>query len=165
MGKGLRLFLLTYFTLGLVGPLLSYFSLQEAGFSPERALLYSFLTFLFDGISVLLFALYIKKRWREEWDGALYRSTLIYLPLWLFDFFDISQNLRPLSNLALPAALYLIYRFGRERVGRKEILIGGALFLFLYSLNGLTAELIASSPLFKKIWGGELPPRLSSLTH
>jgi hypothetical protein len=151
MGKGLRLFLSTYFTLGLVGPLLSYFSLQEAGFSPERALLYSALTFLFDGLSVLLFALYIKKRRGEEWEGALYRSTLIYLPLWLFDFFDVSQSLRPLSNLALPVALYLIYRFGKERVEKREILMGEFLFLILYSLNGLTAELIASSPLFERV--------------
>jgi len=146
MSRGTKLFFLAYFTLGLVGPLLSYFSLQKTGFSPERALLYSALTFLFDGLSVILFALYIKKRWGEGWEKALYTSTLIYLPLWLFDFFDVSQHLRPLSNLALPVSLYLIYRFGRGR----EFLTGAALFLLLYSLNGLTSELIASSPLFEK---------------
>ncbi|WP_456341750.1 hypothetical protein [Thermovibrio sp.] len=153
MGKGPKLFLTTYFTLGLVGPVLSYFSLQGVGFSPERALLYSLLTFLFDGLSVLFFALYIKRRWGGEWEGALDTSTLVYLPLWLFDFFDISQSLRPLSNLALPLSLYLIYKSGKERVPFKEILLGETLFLVLYTLNGLTAELIASSPLFKRLLG------------
>lgn len=151
MGKGLRLFLLTYFALGLIGPVLSYFSLQGAGFSPERALLYSLLTFLFDGLSVLLFALYLKRGWKESWDGALYKSTLIYLPLWLFDFFDVSQALRPMSNLALPLSIYLIYRFAEGKTGK--VFVGSALFLALYSLNGLTAELIASSPLFRKVMG------------
>lgn len=152
MSKGLKLFLSAYFTLGLVGPVLSYFSLQGVGFSPERALLYSALTFLFDGLSVILFALYIR-RWGGEWDGALYTSTLVYLPLWLFDLFDISQSLRPLSNLALPLSLYLIYKSGKGRAPFKEVLLGETLFLALYALNGLTAELIASSPLFKRLLG------------
>jgi len=132
---GLRFFLITYFSLGAIGPLLSYFSLQEVGFSQLRALTYSLATFALDGASVLLFALFLKGL-LHSYGRALYYSTVFYLPLWLFDVFDLSQETRFLSNLALPVSLYLIYRvlkpFGLR--GRKLFHLE-LLFLLMYLLT------------------------------
>jgi hypothetical protein len=151
--SGLRFFLISYFTLGALGPVLSYFSLQELGLSSTRALTYSLVTFAFDGVSVLLFALFIK-RFSLSYNRALYYSTLFYLPLWLFDLFDLTQETRFLSNLALPVSLYLIYKVLKSwNLRRRELLLSEALFLFLYVLNGLSSEFIAPSPAFRKLLG------------
>ncbi len=141
------LFLLLWFTLGALGPLLSFYSLQEAGFSEGRALLYSIVTFFLDGLNVLLLSGFIRKFLKKDFNSSLKLAVLVYSPLWVFDFFDIRQELRFLSNLGLIFSLYILYKL----IGGRAFLKLSAVHVFLYALNGLTAELIASSPLFSAL--------------
>jgi len=141
------LFLLLWFTLGALGPLLSFYSLQNAGFSEGRALLYSVVTFFLDGLNVLLLSWFIQKFLKKDFNSSLKIAVLVYSSLWLFDIFDVRQELRFLSNLGLIFSFYVLYKLTEG----KAFLKLSAVHTFLYALNGLTAELIASSPLFSEV--------------
>ena len=147
LSNGVFLFFLLWFTLGALGPLLSFFSLQKVGYSEGRALLYSVLTFFLDGLNVFLLSLIFRKFLSIGFQESLRLATLTYSPLWLFDFFDVSQSLRSLSNLGLILSLYVLYRL----TGGREFLKLSAVHVFLYGVNGFIAELTASSPLFVKV--------------
>ena len=145
--SGYFLFFLLWFTLGTLGPLLSFYSLQEVGFSEGRALLYSAVTFFLDGLNVLFLSGFIQKFLQKDFNYSLKLAVLVYSPLWLFDFFDMRQELRFLSNLGLIFSLYVLYKLTEG----KAFLKLSAVHIFLYAINSLTAELIASSPLFSEI--------------
>ena len=145
--SGYSLFLLLWFTLGALGPLLSFYSLQNAGFSEGRALFYSVVTFFLDGLNVLLLSWFIQKFLKKDFNSSLKIAVLVYSSLWLFDIFDVRQELRFLSNLGLIFSLYVLYKLTEG----KAFLKLSAVHTLLYALNGLTAELIASSPLFSML--------------
>lgn len=143
--RGFLFLLLAWSTLGTIGPFLSYFSLQKAGFSEERALTYSVVTFLADLLNVLLLALVIKAQ-GMKYSEAVEKATLIYIPIWLSDVFDAEQKLRVFSNLGLIVSFFVIYKFFRE-----EFLKISVYHLILYVLNAAVSEWIATNPLLKTI--------------
>ena len=120
---------------------------SKCRFFRVRALLYSLVTFFLDGLNVLLLSWFIQKFLKKDFNSSLKIAVLVYSPLWLFDIFDVRQELRFLSNLGLVFSFYVLYKLTEGRVFLKL----SAVHTFLYALNGLTAELIASSPLFSMV--------------
>ncbi|NPB05617.1 MAG: hypothetical protein GXO08_04465 [Aquificae bacterium] len=155
--KNLLLFALT---LGLIGPVASFFTLQgQLGYSPFRALLYSVVSFWADLLSIILFALFLSKVFGKRFDAALEVSLLSYLPMWVFDAFDLYQPLRFLSNAGFLTSLFVLWRllgkkFSLSARGRVLLLL---LWTVLYAADALVSEAIAASPLaakvFKTLWG------------
>ena len=153
---GLLVFLLASLTLGLIGPVLSYFTLQsQGGYSQETALAYAATSYLLDVLSVVLFALFLRSRFGLSVKRAFYVSTVAYVPLWIFDLFDAYQQLRFLSNGGLLVSLLYL-----KRKLESGFAGSAALFAFLYVVDALVAESIASSSLFKEVIGGISPHNL-----
>jgi hypothetical protein len=142
--------LLYTFTLGLIGPVLSFFTLQtQAGYGTERALLYAVVSFIADLLSILMFAK-VYSRFAGSFEEVALESLAAYLPMWLFDVFDAYQPLRFLSNLGLLVSVLVLNRFmGKRGLTAKVRLTLITLWVVLYALDGFLSELIAASPLTK----------------
>jgi len=151
--KGFWKNLLLYaFTLGLIGPVLSFFTLQtQAGYGFERALLYAVVSFIADLLSILIFAK-VYSRFAGSFEEAGKEALLAYLPMWLFDIFDAYQPLRFLSNLGFVISLIVLYGFiKRKGATFKVVLALLLLWAVLYALDGMLSEAIALSPLGKEL--------------
>ncbi len=151
--KGFWKNLLLYaFTLGLIGPVLSFFTLQtQAGYGTERALLYAVVSFVADLLSILIFAK-VYSRFAGSFEEAALESLAAYLPMWLFDLFDAYQPLRFLSNLGLLVSIFVLNRLmGNRRLTAKVRLNLITLWVVLYALDGFLSEFIAASSLARWI--------------
>ncbi len=141
-------------TLGLLGPVISFFTLQtQTGYSTERAFLYSVVSFFADLSSVLVYACVLKKFLKIGYDPSLGIATVVYLPMWIFDIFDLNQELRFLSNLGLAVSLIILFRL-LERAEMSSFRRRFALlsvWVLLYVLDAAISEAIASSPLTVKL--------------
>jgi hypothetical protein len=140
------------FTLGLIGPVLSFFTLQsQAGYGTERALLYAVVSFIADLLSILVFSK-VYSRFAGGFEKAGREALLAYLPMWLLDIFDIYQPLRFLSNLGFVISLIFLYRCVREKgISFKVISALLSLWAVLYLLDGIISEAVALSPLGKEL--------------
>ena len=78
--------------------MLSYHSLQKAGATKEQAFTYGTVTLFADLINVVRLGLIIEK------------ATIIYVPIWISDVFDVNQSLRVLSNVGLLTSIFVIYK-------------------------------------------------------
>ncbi|WP_457570175.1 hypothetical protein [Desulfurobacterium sp.] len=150
---GFKLFFISLFLVGSWGPILSFYSLQaQSGYSWERSLAYGVVTFVLDGLNVLLLAFSVKWLCNNEYlqfRKALSAAVFIYFPIWLSDVVDLNQSLRVLSNIGLFVSFLFLYSLCKGKV--KNFLILLLLHIIFYALNAAVAEMIALNPLLLRL--------------
>ncbi len=135
--------------LNSIGPFLSLYSMHVKEKIPlSQALLYSISTFFLDIFSIAIFAFFLYKKTDKDLYTAFKVSLFIYTPIWLSDFVDISQILRPLSSLGFIYSLYLLYLW-LKLSSLRGIPLYMVFFTILYLLDAYIAELIVQSPVVK----------------
>ncbi len=148
--SGWRVFWSASLSVGLLGPILSFFTLQnQMHYSLSKAIAYSLVSFTADIVSILLFAFWLR-RIGFAVPRAVGTATVVYIPLWIFDIFDIYQPLRFLSNLGLAFSIWFLLNLLNE-LPQKDRVLSSILFLFLYIADALSAEIIAHSPLLLRL--------------
>ncbi len=144
-----RLILLSLLT-ALIGPVLSFYSLtHQLDYTTSRAFLYSITTYSMDLISLFLFSLILRLSFGVRFSEAFTLYVVVNLPLWLADVFDLSQELRFLSNLGFLYSLYVLW------VGARVLALPGfrviSFHAVIYLLNSALSELIATNPVLLRI--------------
>jgi len=141
-------------TLASIGPILSFYNITFIEKLPiTRAVLYSLTTYILDTTFSILFAYILKTLLKMDNKKALKISIFSQTAIWLSDIVDISQYLRPLSNIGLALSLYSLYFVLKNIIKTKikYVLILIAVFLFLYIINALISEMILTNPYLKEI--------------
>ncbi len=146
------IFFILSFTFGLIGPVLSFYSLmEELKFTYEKALIYSIATFIADFISVIIVSfLFFKITNYKNYNYWLLFYSLIYTIIWGSDIFDISQYLRVFSNLGLILSILILFYILKEKF-KNKVYILLAIHIIFYILDAFISELIATNPLILKI--------------
>ena len=138
------------FLLSLIGSIISYFTLQtQSNYSKYTAILYAIFSLLLDLLSLFIFAFVLKIL---KVKNPLKISLKAYAIMWMFDIFDLKQNLRFLSNIGPFLSCIYLFNVLKIKINIKIYLI--ILWVSLYILDALICELIASSPIFKAILNG-----------
>ncbi len=138
------------FLLSLIGPIISYFTLQtQSNYSKYTAILYGIFSLLLDLLSLFIFAFVLKIL---KVKNPLKISLKAYAIMWIFDIFDLKQNLRFLSNIGFFLSCIYLFNILKVKINLKIYLI--ILWISLYILDALICELIASSPIIKAILNG-----------
>ena len=138
------------FLLSLIGPIISYFTLQtQSNYSKYTAILYAIFSLLLDFLSLFIFAFVLKILKVKDF---LKISLKAYAVMWIFDILDLKQNLRFLSNIGLFLSYIYLFNILKVKINIKIYLI--ILWVSLYILDALICELIASSPTIKAILNG-----------
>ncbi|MEO2069411.1 MAG: hypothetical protein ABGX27_07900, partial [Desulfurobacteriaceae bacterium] len=63
-----------------------------------------------DRLNIITLALIFRLFVKLSLNIGIVHNVLIYLPLWFFDFFNVSKNLSPLSNLELIISLFVLFK-------------------------------------------------------
>ena len=148
----LKTLFLIALVLALIGPTLSFFSLQSQGnYSEKVAITYAISTYILDFLHLFILGLVINEISNIDLKSSLKIAIFAYYPMWIFDFVDIYQPLRPLSNVGLLISFIVLYKLLKSDLGRNKLIILLMLHLVLYGLNALIAESIATNPVLKKI--------------
>ncbi|NPA54437.1 MAG: hypothetical protein GXO21_07200 [Aquificae bacterium] len=139
-------------TLALIGPVLSFFSLKlQEGYSDIDALVYSVTTYFMDIATVIVFSFITSRFLKVDFSLLMKIYVGVNFPIWLSDIVDIYQPLRFLSNIGLLYSFYILWS-GLGFIKQKDKFIWTALIhLVLYVSNATISELIATSPLVKKV--------------
>ena len=139
-------------TFGLIGPVLSFYSLTtQMKYSIGKAFLYSITTYLMDLLVVLIFSYFVFRFFKKDFHRVLKMYILVNIPIWLSDISDIYQPLRILSNIGLIYSFYLLYR-GLEIIGlKKRFFILSVFHLILYVMDAVLSEIIATNPILLKL--------------
>jgi len=140
--------------LASIGPILSFFNITYIEKLPlNRAILYSLTTYFFDTSFSFLFAFILAKLLKLDFLTAFKISVFSQTAIWLSDVVDISQYLRPLSNIGLALSLYSLYLVLNRilSVDKKRTFVSIGIFLILYMVNAFVSELILTNPYLKKI--------------
>ncbi len=137
----------------LIGPTLSFFSLRlQSGYPVQKAFLYSVTTYLMDLLMIIVFSYTISKLFKKELNPILKFYTIVNIPIWLSDIVDIYQPLRILSNAGLLYSFYVLWTGSKYLNIRKFYLFIAVIHIFLYVINALVSELIATNPILKKLF-------------
>jgi len=150
----LRFTVFYMFALASIGPILSFFNISFIEkLSTSKALTYSLVTYILDVSFSFLFAFILKFLLKVDFEKALKISVFSQTAIWLSDIVDISQYLRPLSNIGLALSLYSLFFVLKNifKINYKRLFIIIALFLILYILNALISELIVLNPYLKAL--------------
>jgi hypothetical protein len=142
------------FTLALIGPILSFYSMFVIENIPLwRTVLYGITTYFLDILCTYIFAFILYKlEKRERFDLYLKLAVFSSTAIWLSDIVDIHQMLRPLSTVGLLYSLYLLYvAFSYMRISAKRIFVYIFIFIILYVLNALIAEAIVQNPIVARL--------------
>ncbi len=143
--------------LASIGPIFSFYNIHFIeNFPIQKALTYSLTTYFLDTSFSFLFAYILTIILKIDFEKALKISIFSQTAIWLSDIVDISQYLRPLSNIGLALSLYSLYFVLKKilNIELKYIAVLIAIFLILYSLNAFISEMIFTNPYLKMILKG-----------
>jgi len=148
------IFFILNFSLGLIGPVLSFTSLTEQlQYSYKQALTYSIATFFADFFSIIIVSyifFYLSKKCEYKYWLLIY--TFSYTVIWISDIFDINQSLRFLSSLGLFFSIFtLYYLLGKLNLEKRKKVIFIIIHILFYFLDAVVSEIIATNPFLKEI--------------
>ncbi len=141
-------------TLNAIGPSLSFYSMYfSEGIPLEKTVLYAISTYVFDIFSILIFSLLIFLMEKEKSFSFYFSlSVFVYTPIWIGDISDINQYLRPLSNIGFLYSIYLLFvALNSLKMKKIKAIMYIFVFITLYILDALCAEMIVQNPWVKKI--------------
>jgi len=139
-------------TFGLIGPVLSFYSLTtQMKYSIGKAFLYSVTTYFMDLLVVLVFSYLVFRLFERDFHKTLKMYVLVNIPIWLSDIFDIYQPLRILSNVGLIYSFYILYKVLESIDLKKKFIILSVFHLVLYVIDAVLSEIIATNPVLLKL--------------
>lgn len=148
-----QIFILLNFTFGLIGPMLSFYSLKkDMSIEYKTASIYSLITFLADFFSILIVSwIFFKITRFKNYKFWLLLYSLVYTVVWIFDIFDISQYLRFLSILGLIMSSLLLFLIIKRKFDIKIRLVLLIIHILFYFLDAVLSEMIATNPILIKV--------------